>query len=69
MNLSFTDTSIDTNSKLAEIDSLHEVRLNNYEKIQYVAPRLICGECFMPWPCATHRIIHNEGDTDCVHGI
>jgi hypothetical protein len=53
--------------KLKKIDNLHEARINNgIANSDWV---VICGECFMPAPCATHLIIHDEERDTCVHWI
>lgn len=45
---------------LAELDSLHEAT-NHYIDEQWK-----CAECWMIWPCASHKVIHPECDPTCT---
>lgn len=46
--------------KLKEIDSLHEPTTRE-TVLEF------CAECWVEWPCATHRAIYGETKDNCVH--
>jgi hypothetical protein len=52
--------------KLKKIENLHE----HVQRIgRYLGSGEFCGECWVEWPCATHKLVHPECEANCVHRI